>query len=91
MHNDHKLRPPAFLFDTGVAPQEMRLLVEGAILLYTDETSDLFLLAREHDQYTVAESFSTIGCVLYNLRDLIRDLQNGYIEESKRQITTKHT
>ena len=89
MRNDLHLPPSDFLFDTGVTLQEMRLLVEGAILLYTDETSDLFLLAREHDQYAMAESFSTIGCALYNLRDLIHNLQNGYIEETKRQLAAE--
>ena len=89
MSTNRQLPPPDFLFDTGLALQEMRLLVEGAILLYTDETSDLFLLARANERFALGESFSTIGCALYNLRDLIRNLQNGYIEESKRQITSE--
>ena len=89
MSTDRKLPPHDFLFDTGLALQEMRLLVEGAILLYTDETSDLFPLARAQNRYALAESFSTIGCALYDLRDLIRNLQNGYIEESKRQIANE--
>ena len=86
MSTVRELPPPDFLFDTGLALQEMRLLIEGAILLYTDETSDLFLLARAHDRYALAESFSTIGSALYNLRDLILKCQNGYIEESKRHM-----
>ena len=35
----------------------------------------------------IVESFSTIGCALYNLRDLIRNLQNGYMEKTNRQMT----
>ena len=89
MNADRKLPPPDFLFDTGLALQEMRLLVEGAILLFVDETSDLLLLARAHDRYDLAESYATVGCALYSLRDLIRDLQKGYTEESKRQIAAE--
>ena len=89
MSTDRVLPPPDFLFDTGLVLQEMRLLAEGAILLYTDETSDLFLLARAQDRYALAESYSAIGCALYNLRDLILKLQNGYIEESKRQMVNE--
>lgn len=78
--------PVDYLFDTGLSLQEMRLLVEGAILIYVDETSDLLFLARSHDQHALAEAYSTVGCALYNLRDLICDLQTGYIEECKRQM-----
>ena len=85
MHIIRALSPTDFLFETGLALQEMRLIVEGALLLYTDETSDLFLLARANERFALGESFSTIGCALYNLRDLIRNLQNGYIEACKRQ------
>lgn len=85
-----KPEPPVdYLFDVGLALQEMRLLAEGAILLYTDETSDLLVLARSHDRYTLAEAYSTVGCALYSLRDLILRLHNDYIEESKRQMTAE--
>ena len=86
MNTDHDLLTADFITETGLTLQEMRLVVEGALLLYVDETSDLLGLARSHAQHTLAEAYSTVGCALYRLRDLILNLQNGYIEECKRQM-----
>lgn len=89
MSTEHEPPMPDYLFDTGLTFQKMRLIIEGAIMLYTDETSDLFLLARERNQYMLAETYSAIGCALYDLRDIIRDLQKSYIKETIRQIATE--
>ena len=86
MNTERDLLTADYITETGLALQEMRLLVEGAILLYVDETSDLLSLARSHDRYALAESYSTVGCALYSLRELICRLQSGYVEESKRQM-----
>lgn len=89
MGTKHELAMADYITETGLALQEMRLVAEGAILLYTNETSDLLVLARSHDQHTLAEAYSTVGCALYSLRDLILRLQTSYIEEIKRQMAPK--
>lgn len=86
MNTDHDLLMADFISETGLALQEMRLLIEGGIFLYTEESSSLLNLARANGQHHAAEALSTIGSALYTLRDLICDLQNGYIEETKRQM-----
>ena len=86
MNTKHELAMADFITETGLALQEMRLLIEGGIFLYTEKSSSLLNLARANGQHHTAEAFSTIGSALYTLRDLICDLQTGYIEECKRQM-----
>ena len=61
----------------------MRLIVEGAIVLYEGDALPLFNLASEHQEAQTA--FSTIGKALYDLRQYVLELEEGYREENQRQ------
>ena len=61
----------------------MRLIVEGAIVLYEGDALPLFNLASEHQEAQTA--FSTIGKALYDLRQYVLELEEAYREENKRQ------
>ena len=78
--------PTDYILSTGCAVDGLRVLVEGAIHLYTEETAPLFRLALSNNQYQAAQTFSAIGEALYLLQNQIRDMQAAYIEEFKRQI-----
>lgn len=89
MSTERELELTDYVFDTGLVFQEMRALIEGVIYLSAEEASPLLTLARSHDQYALAEIFSTIDTSLSRLRDLIRSLQAAYIEEIKRQVAAE--
>ena len=61
----------------------MRLIVEGAIVLYEGDALPLFNLASEHQEAQTA--FSTIGKALYDLRQYVLELEEAYREENQRQ------
>ena len=61
----------------------MRLIVEGAIVLYEGDAVPLYNLAAEQPEAQGA--FSTIGRALYDLRQYVLDLEDAYREENKRQ------
>ena len=72
-----------YIASTGNAITDMRLLIEGAVYLYTEKADSLFRLALANDQYMAAQIFSTIGEALYLLQDSIRHMQAAYAEELK--------
>ena len=61
----------------------IRLIVEGAIVLYEGDALPLFNLASEHQEAQTA--FSTIGKALYDLRQYVLELEEAYREENQRQ------
>jgi len=61
----------------------MRLIVEGAIVLYEGDAVTLYNLAAEQPEAQGA--FSTIGRALYDLRQYVLELEEAYREENKRQ------
>ena len=61
----------------------MRLIVEGAIVLYEGDAVPLYNLAAEQPEAQGA--FSTIGRALYDLRQYVLELEEAYREENKRQ------
>ena len=78
-----------FISRTGDALQDMRVLIEGAVTLYTEEASPLFVLANQSGNYLAAQVMSTIGTALYALRNSICDLQQDYAEELKREMAAQ--
>ena len=46
-----------FLWKSGMAQYEMRLLLEGALALYEDESSTLLRLAIKNERYEAADAF----------------------------------
>ena len=61
----------------------MRLIVEGAIVLYEGDAVPLYNLAA--GQPEAQGAFSTIGRALYDLRQYVLDLEEAYREENQRQ------
>ena len=61
----------------------MRLIVEGAIVLYEGDAVPLYNLAA--GQPEAQGAFSTIGRALYDLRQYVLELEEAYREENKRQ------
>lgn len=74
-----------FLWNMGDALDSMRLLAEGAVVLFEEDTLPLTRLAKEHDELMTGAAFNTIGEALYRLRTLIRELQEAHAKEAYRQ------
>ena len=72
-----------FVWVAGNAFSEMRLMVEGAIVLYEGDAVPLFGLAKDDREAQAA--FNTIGKALYLLREQVKMLEEAYREENQRQ------
>lgn len=81
-----ELRMSDYIASTGAAIEDIRLLIDGAVQLFSEETETLFLLARTHDQHMAAQSLAAIGCALHLLQKHARDMQLAYAEEFKGQM-----
>ena len=80
-----------YLIASGGALAEMRLRIEGMILLYEEDTLVLLDLAATKRLYHAAGALDTIATALYDLRKQIVDLQAAYRKEVLRQGTdTQH-
>lgn len=73
-------------FSASVTLSEMRLIVEGAVIVYEDHGSPLTSLAKKHEQYEAVSALETIGTALYALRKHISILQTenvkGYLQQT---------
>ncbi len=67
-----------FMWVTGHAFSEMRLLVEGAISFFEDDAGVLCRLAREADKWNANRALNDIGTALYELRRHITALQETH-------------
>jgi len=76
----------SYLWKSGMAQYEMRLLIEGALVLYEDEASSLLKLAMKNEQYDAADALEAVGSALNALREHVRDLQNTHRAEVLREI-----
>ena len=69
-----------FVWVAGNAFSEMRLMVEGAIVLYEEEAAPLFRLAKDNREAQAA--FNTIGKALYLLREQMKMLEEAHHREA---------
>ena len=76
----------SYLLKSGMAQYEMRLLIEGALVLYEDEASSLLRLAMKNEQYEAADAFEAVGSALNVLREHVRDLQKAHRAEVLREV-----
>ena len=67
-----------FMSITSHEFSEMRLLVEGALNLYEDDTGILCRLAREAGKIEALRSINDIGTALYELKRHIIALQEAH-------------
>jgi len=80
-----------FLWNMGDALDHMRLISEGAVVLFEEDTSPITKLARDNGELIAGTAFNTIGEALYSLRTLIRDLQEAHTKEVDRQLKEDET
>ncbi|MBQ2930155.1 MAG: hypothetical protein IJD99_08045 [Clostridia bacterium] len=66
-----------FLSTTGDALSDMRVLIEGAIIIFENDSLPINRLCTQHQEYEARTAFNDIGGALYNLRGHIRHLQDA--------------
>ena len=64
----------------------MRLIVEGAIVLYEGDALPLDTLAKEANLSEARTAFNTLGKALYDLRQHIKELETASYQEGMRQL-----
>ena len=64
---------------------DIRLRVEGAVILFERDAIPLRRLGVEHDKSVAVGAYDTIGSALYDLRQDIRELYHGHMKEAGRQ------
>jgi len=74
-----------FMWITMNAFSEMRLLVEGAITRYENDTGILTRMTAEAGEHVARMALNDIGTALYNLRRQISHLQEEHRKEDERQ------
>lgn len=62
----------------GQTLEHMRLLIEGAVVLYENDVMPLYSMAMEQKRYQEAAGLDTLGAALTTLQSDIRELQNAY-------------
>ena len=67
-----------YLKESGSILAEMRLRIEGMILLYEEDMHVLLDLAAEKRLYHSAGAFDAIAAAMYDMRKQIVDLQTAY-------------
>ena len=66
-----------FLSTTADELSDMRVLVEGAIIIFENDTTPIIRLCTQHQEYEARTAFNDIGGALYNLRGHIRHMQDA--------------
>ena len=64
----------------------MRLIVEGAIVLYEGDALPLDTLAKEANLSEARTAFNTLGKALYDLRQHVKELETASYQEGMRQL-----
>ena len=73
-----------FMCVTQSAFSEMRLLVEGAIVVYEDDAGILCNLAREAEKFDALRALNDVGTALYEFRRHLKQLQEAHRKEELR-------
>ena len=73
-----------FMWVAGNAFSEMRLLVEGAVMLFEEDAGVLCRLAINAEEREAHSALNDIGTALYDFRQQIRMLQEAHYKETKR-------
>lgn len=64
---------------------EMRLVVEGAIVLYEDEATPLYSMALKAEMNEAAAAFDIIGRALFSLRQNIITMDEACRQEAMKK------
>lgn len=79
-----------YMMNAGNEIASLRLIVEGAVVLYENEASDLITLPDADDNPDAVNAFDTIGTALYDLRDKLTAMQQEHRREIDRQIVPEN-
>jgi len=80
-----------FMWVTGDAFSEMRILVEGALVLFENETAPLTRMCVEANEHAARSALNDIGGALYDMRRLVIRLQEAHWKEDARQCVDPPT
>ena len=69
-----------YLWSTGNAWTDLRLLAEGAVSLYENECASLASLAAKEEKTETILAIDTIGTALYVLRARIQSMQLEHLK-----------
>ena len=75
-----------YVWITGDAFTDMRLLVEGAIVLYEEDAGDIMRLLRGEQNQEVRYAVNTIGTALYQLREHIKKLEMAHCRQVESEV-----
>ena len=78
-----------FMWVAGNAFSEMRLMVEGAIIMFEEDASVLCSLARDAEKHEALSAMNDIGTALYEFRRHVKQLQEAHRKEALRQPDDK--
>ena len=78
--------PEDFVSNAGGIFSDMRLLIEGAIVLFENDASSIMHLTRGKEHYQAQYAFNTIGAALYQLREKMNVLEWEHFQEATRQL-----
>lgn len=73
-----------FMWNAGNELSNMRLMVEGALVIFETDAASLVRLAHGHQEWLAAETLDAIGEALYRLQEQIRHLQEAHVAEVQR-------
>ena len=73
-----------FMCVTNSHFSEMRLLVEGAIIMFEEDAGVLCRLARDAEKHEAMSAMNDIGTALYEFRRHVKQLQEAHRKEELR-------
>ena len=75
-----------YVSQTADVISSMRLLVEGAIVLYEGDALPLDTLAKNASLHEARAAFNTLGKALYDLRQHVKELEAASHHEGERRM-----
>ena len=78
-----------YLWNTGNQLASIRLLVEGAAILYELDAGSLVRLAMENNLLAAANALEAIGTAIYDLRMHIQEMHEEHIKEVIRMMAAE--
>ena len=78
-----------YLWNTGNQLASIRLLVEGAAILYELDAGALVRLAMENNLLAAANALEAIGTAIYDLRKHIQEMHEEHIKEVVRMMAAE--